>query len=67
MSAKGYTPTGKVSVRVDKGGSKLVTLRKGRATVKLSKPRAGRHTYTVRYLGTKGTAGKTVTVTRVIR
>ncbi|WP_102509259.1 ExeM/NucH family extracellular endonuclease [Sanguibacter massiliensis] len=67
VSAKGYTPTGKVSVRVDKGGSKLVTLRKGSATVKLSKPRPGRHTYTVTYLGTDGTAGKTVKVTRVIR
>ncbi|QIK82840.1 ExeM/NucH family extracellular endonuclease [Sanguibacter sp. HDW7] len=67
VSAKGFTPTGKVSVRVDKGRTKVVTLRKGTTKVTLEKPRRGKHVYTVSYSGTWDTESKTVKVTRVIR
>lgn len=55
------TPTGKVTVTVQ-GKKYTKTLKSGKATFKISKPKVGKTTYKVSYLGDKNTTAKTVKV-----
>ncbi|MCL3837401.1 Ig-like domain repeat protein [Aeromicrobium duanguangcaii] len=62
VSAKGTTPTGKVTVKVN-GKSVKGTLKKGKVTVTLPKLKAGKHTVKVTYAGSAKVAGKSTKTT----
>ncbi|MEN0128738.1 MAG: Ig-like domain repeat protein [Brevundimonas sp.] len=53
VAVKGVTPTGKVTVKVDKKVTNVVlkASKKGKITVTLTKLKPGKHTVVVRYLG----------------
>jgi len=69
VTVKGVTPVGKVAVKVDKKTTNVVlkASKKGKVTVTLTKLKRGKHTVTVRYLGSstvKASAwSKKVTIT----
>ncbi len=61
VSAKGTTPMGKVTLRVDGRTVKTVSLTKGKATVKVGTLRRGKHTFQVKYAGSSTVNKVTVT------
>ncbi|NKX92103.1 ExeM/NucH family extracellular endonuclease [Sanguibacter hominis ATCC BAA-789] len=64
VTAPGTKPSGRVTLAVDGRSGKAVSLKNGKATVKLGALRTGKHTYTVTYSGSSN-VNKTSTTTRV--
>ncbi len=60
-SATGVTPSGKVTVYRDGRALKTATLKKGKATVTVSKTSRGNHTYKVSYKGSSTVAARSAT------
>lgn len=67
VSAKGTTPTGKVTLRVDGRTVKTVSLTKGKATVKVGTLRKGKHTFQVKYAGSSTVNKVTVTKRHTVK
>jgi 5'-nucleotidase len=69
VTAKGVTPTGKVTVAIPGHGKKTVTLKNGKASLKLPAFKGvGRKVLTLRYAGNARVLGDTATVAfRVVK
>jgi hypothetical protein len=65
VKASGVTPSGKVAIKL--GGKKLttVTLKRGRATIKLKKLKKGKRSFTIVYSGDSRVLAKTVTSKKI--
>jgi hypothetical protein len=61
VTARGVTPTGRITIRVGSKKLKTVTLKRGRATVTLTRQKKGKRTYTIVYSGDSTVRGKSVT------
>lgn len=67
VRASGRTPTGTVTIKLGAKRLKTVSLRGGRAKVKVTKQKKGKRTYTIVYSGGGGVLGKTVKKTVKIK
>ncbi len=60
VKAAGVSPTGKVTIKLGARKLKTVTLRNGKATIKVKRLKKGKKSYAIVYSGGNGVAGKTV-------
>jgi hypothetical protein len=65
VTARGVTPTGRITIRLGSKKLKTVTLKRGRATVTLTRQKKGKRTYTIVYSGNGMVRAKTVNSKKV--
>jgi hypothetical protein len=65
VTARGVTPTGRITIRLGSKKLKTVTLKGGKATVTLTRQKKGKRTYTIVYPGDGMVRAKTVNSKKV--